>query len=98
MLLTEDEVCQVFTEHDGEFLKFDRVKEKFSNRKDLHAFILMDRLVPKHSGIISGASHDVIFLEVSIEDLKVATKEQIIDLIRSGVMNSSEYDCLTMFV
>lgn len=83
--------------HD-EFLKFERIVNKKSNRPDIHAFILLDELCPGKSDMVSGADHDIIFLDVEIEDLaKVITEEQVVELIRCGVM-LSEYDCLSMFV
>jgi hypothetical protein len=76
--------------------KFERVVNKFSTRPDLHAFILLDKLVPSTVSIIAGAEHDKIYLETDIEELaKFATKEDIIDLIRCFV--NYESDGLYMF-
>ena len=38
---------------DEEFLKFERVENKRSQRPDLHAFLLLDELVPDKSDIIA---------------------------------------------
>ena len=83
----------------GEFLKFAKVENKTSNRADLHAFNLLDKLVPGTCDIVSAAEHDEIWLAVSPDELaKVATEEQIIELIRCGVRYDRDTDCLAMFV
>jgi hypothetical protein len=79
-----------------EFLKFDRVENKRSKRPDLHAFMLLDELFPDDSDIVAAAAHDEIFLAPNPEELaRVATKEQIVELIRCGVRLSD--DSLAMF-
>jgi hypothetical protein len=88
-----------YEKHEGEFLKFDRVQNKTSGRADLHAFNLLDKLVPGKIDMVSAAEHDEIWLEVSPDDLaKVATEEQIIDLIRCGVRYDRDTNSLTLFV
>jgi hypothetical protein len=84
---------------DDEYLEFDRVETRLSNRPDLHAFILLDRLVPGTSDIVSAAEHDEFFLDVDLSSLaEVANEEDIRELVRCGVRISDEYDCLAMFV
>lgn len=93
-----DEVIEFFRKSGDDFLVFKRVANKASNRPDLNAFILLDKLVPGDMDIIAGSDHDVIYLEVSPDELaKVATEEDILTLVRCGVRWSSEYDCLTMY-
>lgn len=88
-----------YNKYNDEFLKFDRVQNKASNRADLHAFILLDKLVPGKHDIVCSAEHDEIWLDVSPEDLsKVATEEQIIELIRCGVRYDRGTDSLALFV
>ena len=90
------DIQQVFDAHHDEFLQFDRVKDRFNQRPDLHAFILLDRLVPGDRDMVAGAEHDEIYLEVSPDELAaVATVEQVVDLIRCGV-RLSDY-ALRMF-
>lgn len=93
---TVEELEQFFEKHhDIEFLKFDRVSEKLNRRPDLHAFLLLDRLVPGDCDMVSAADHDEIFLEVSPESLAaVATDEQLIDLIRCGVRIDNDGLCM----
>lgn len=82
-----------------EFLKFDRVQNKLSNRPDLHAFLLLDKLIPGNQDIVSSAAHDEIWLAVEAEELAaVASEEEVIDLIRCGVRLDTETDSLALFV
>lgn len=84
---------------DDEFLKFDRVKIKFSERPDVHAFILLDKLMPKPGhDMVAAAEHDVIYLDVDAEELnKVLTDEQVVELSRCGCHYDSDGDGLAMF-
>ncbi len=71
-------------------------ERRLSNRSDLNAFLLLDSLFPGTSDIVAGAEHDKIWLDIDIEALDaVAAEEQMLDLIRCGVM--SDDDCLAMF-
>lgn len=89
----------MFDEFEDEFLKFDRVKEKLSQCPDLHAFIMLDKLVPGKADIVASAEHDEIYLSIEPgELLKVATKDQLLDLHRCGVRHDKSYDSLCMFV
>jgi hypothetical protein len=93
------EGATMFDEFDDEFLKFERVKEKLSPRPDIHAFILLDKLLPGKSDMVVGAEHDEIYLEPSPEELlKVASKDQLRDLHRCGVRYDESCDSLAMFV
>jgi hypothetical protein len=90
---------ELFDKHDDEYLNFKRVQPKLSSRPDIHAFIILDKLLPAKSDIISAAEHDEIFLDVDPEELaKVATEEQIVELIRCGVRYDSDTGSLAMFV
>ncbi len=91
------ELFNSYEEH--EFIHFGKIVNPPSKRPDICAFLLLDKLIPGDEDIIEGAAHDVIFLNVNLEDLaKVATEEDIIYLSRCGVFASSEYDGLCMFV
>ena len=88
-----------YEKYNDEFLKFDRVQNKTSNRADLHAFNLLDKLVPGDCDIVSSAEHDEIWLDVTPEQLsKVATDEQIIELIRCGVRYDIGTGSFALFV
>lgn len=89
----------LFDSEEAEFLKFENVEHKKSLRPDLHAFLLLDELVPGQKDMISAASHDEFFLDVDIENLAASpiTTEQVLDLIRCGVRFDSSTDSLAMF-
>jgi len=83
---------------DDEFLKFERVETKFSNRPDLHAFILLDKLVPGDSYLISCSEHDEFFFSIDPDTLNgVITDEQLLELVRCGVRYDASLDSLCMF-
>lgn len=97
--MTTEELIEAFGE-DGneEYLQFDRVQNPRSKRPDLHAFLLLDELVPGTSAIVAGASHDQISIGVHPEELAaVISIEQILELVRCGVFYSKEGDSLSMF-
>lgn len=100
--MTTSELEALFEKYMGsDYIKFDRVPEerKRSTRPDLHAFLLLDSLVPGNRDMVSNAEHDEIYLEVKSEELAaVATEENILELVRCGVRFSGEFDCLAMFV
>lgn len=93
-MINFEELCD---KYEKEYLEFESIHVKLSQRPDIHAFILLDKLCPTSGDIISGAEHDEIFLDVDVEELnKVATEEQALELIRCGV-RCGEYG-LAMFV
>lgn len=99
--MTGDELRTLIREYGetDEPHKFERVEVKFTQRADLHAFILLDKLLPSNTDIISAAEHDEIYLDVDIEELaKVITHEQVLELIRCGISYDSYHDSLYSFV
>lgn len=81
-----------------EYLKFENVRYKLSSRPDLHAFLMLNALVPGTRDMISGAEHDEIYLDVEIEDLAaVADPEMLLDLHRCGVRYDDSTNSLAMF-
>jgi len=87
-----------FDKYEDEFLKFDRIENRFSNRPDLHAFILLDKLVPGNRDMISCSAHDEYYLSITPDELAaVATEEQIMDLHRCGVRYDEGEDSLCLF-
>lgn len=84
---------------DKEFLKFERIVNPKSKRPDLHAFLLLDGLIPAEGDIVSAAEHNIIYLDIDVEELeKVITEDQVLELVRCGIMYETEYDCLATFV
>jgi hypothetical protein len=89
---------EMFEATNDDYLDFDKVENPLSKRADLHAFMLLDKLVPDSGDLISASEHDEFYLSVDCEALaKVATLDIVRDLSRCGVRFSSEYDCLCMF-
>jgi hypothetical protein len=87
-----------FEKYFSEFLQFDKVKNKRSKRKDIHAFIMLDEWFNGDGDIIGSAEHDKIWLSIDEEDVLSLTDEQIIELQRCGISFDSEYECLYSFV
>lgn len=98
-MMTQHEIRELFEQYRDEYLKFDRVQNPRSKRPDLHAFLVLDELVPSDRDMIACAWHDNIGLSVELEDLApVVTEEQIVDLIRCGVrINKDDGYHLCMF-
>ena len=70
---------------DAEFLKWDRVESRRSQRPDLHAFLLLDELQPGNRDMVCAAEHDEFWLGINVERLaEVITSEQCIELQRCG--------------
>lgn len=98
--MTTDELIELLGDRTtDEFLKFDRVQNKRSQRPDLHAFLLLDELVPGKSDMVACAEHDEIWLDASAEELAtVATGEQVVELVRCGVRYDDGAGSLALFV
>ena len=97
--MTSEEIEAMFEKHDEEYLRFDRVAKKKSKRPDLHAFILLDKILPESThDIVAAAEHDEIYLDCEGEQLEVClTEELIVELVRCGVRYGSEDGGLCMF-
>jgi len=93
------DIHERFEAVNDEYLKFERVTDKRSQRPDLHAFLLLGELFTKPGqNMVSSAGHDEIYLEPGGEQLDTLTDEHILDLVRCGVRHDSEFDSLCMFV
>lgn len=97
--MTTEEFVELYEKHhDDEYIKFGRIQNKRSQRPDLHAFLLLDELVPGSMDIIGDSAHDEFYLDIDIYSLaKVISEAQIIELIRCGV-RLDENENLCMFV
>lgn len=86
---------ETFEKHDDEYLKFDRVENKRSQRADLHAFMLLDELAPSKKSIVAAAEHDEFWVGVDIEEIEdKLTEDQVIELVRCGVRYGEYGLCL----
>lgn len=73
-------------------------ERRFSNRPDMHALMLLDKLLPGDSDIISCSSSSMLYLDIDLEALNpVIHDDQIMELCACGVFMDEEYDCLAMF-
>ena len=79
-----------FEKHNEEYLKFGHLKNKRSNRPDLHAFLLLDELFPEGRDMVAAAEHDEIWLDVDEAQAASLTDEQIIELVQCGVSAGDE--------
>ena len=86
-----------FKKFSDEYLNFEKVENKRSNRPDLHAFLLLEELSPGGKGnMICDGEYNKIWLDVDYDDLDTFTDDQILELTRCGVRCD---DCgLFMFV
>lgn len=89
---------ELVTKNGSEFLKFELVQNKLSNRPDLHAFLLLDKLFPATNDIIDGAEHDKIYLRIDDDQVETLTDEEILELSYCGVMHDEETGGLSMFI
>lgn len=87
-----------FEKYEDDFLQWCHVKNRLHNRPDLHAFLLLDQLLPGEHDMVDWASHDEIGVHVTPEALAAsATEEQVRDLVRCGVRLDDD-NGLVMFV
>jgi hypothetical protein len=89
---------ELIGENGKHYMKFEDVKNKQSNRPDIHAFLLLDKLYTSDQNIVSAASHDIIYLNFNSKKIEELTDKQILELTRCGVMYDDEYDSLSMFI
>ncbi len=89
--------ANLFNKYENEFLRFERVENKRSERADLHGFLLLEELFPSNRDMISAAEHDEIWLDTGGEQLDELTDEQVIELLRCGIRYDPDYDRLAMF-
>lgn len=93
------DINDMFNKFKSEYLKYERIDNPPSGRHDICAFLLLDKLVPSNRNIISGTRYDTIYLDVDINELeKVATKDDVLYLIRCGVQYEYLEDTLFMHV
>lgn len=93
------DIAAEYEKLEDERLEFDDIENKLSSRPDIHAFILLNDLLPDTRDMVCAAEHDQIWLDVDLEKLaEVAAVEHIRQLEACGVHYDSSYDSLYMFV
>jgi len=97
--MEQQTVAEIFAAvPDDDYIDFNAVENKLSQRADMHAFMVLDKLVPDSGDLISASEHDEFYLSIDCDELaKVLTLEIARDLSRCGVRYDGEYDCLCMF-
>lgn len=96
--MTPDEIIAAFERHgETDYIKFDRVVNPPTMRPDLCAFLMLDRLCPGTSDIVSAAEHDTFYLDINLDNLSAITDDDILTLVRCGVMYDDDLECLYMF-
>jgi len=88
-----------FEKADDEYMKFEKVSPKLSNRRDLHAFMRLDQWFPsdRFDDLISAAEHDEYYLDIPIDQLVTLTEDQVVELSRCGVQFDASLECLSLF-
>jgi len=85
--------------HEQDKLSFTNVSNKLSDNKHLHAFLLLQSLVPSKRNIIVKADYDTVYLDFVAEDLlAVITDAQIEELAACGVNYDNTNDFLHIYV
>lgn len=97
-----EEMIVLFNQDEPSIFDFEKADGKLHERKDLCAFLLLDKLCPVKKGddtdMVAAAEHDQIYLEVEPEDLaKAATRDDILLLKKCGVFYDDEIGSLSMF-
>jgi hypothetical protein len=95
-----EQLKATFEKYDDEYIQFQNVANKRSRRPDMHAFIVLDELLPGDGkgDLISAAEHDQYWLDIEPEALaRVATEELICDLVRCGVSYDEDDESLFLF-
>lgn len=98
--MTLEDLEILFETHGEEYAEFSRIPQerRLSNRPDLNAFLLLDRLFPGDEDLISAAEHDEYFISISPSDFaEKITEETLIDLIRCGLLYDTMTDSLCFF-
>lgn len=99
--MTIDDIHRLYNEHEDEHLKFENIKpeRRLHRRPDLNGFLLLDKLVPGDRDMVNVAEHDEFWVEVTPEQVAaVATEEDILDLMRCGIMYDSGIESFHSFV
>lgn len=89
---------EIFNKYQDEYLYFNRIENKLSRTRDIHAFLILDNLTQENYPLIRAAEHDEIYFETEPEKLKNVDEKVIIDLIRCGVVYDEKYNCLKMYI
>jgi hypothetical protein len=94
--MTFNEAWEKYESLDG---RFDLVTNRLSSRSDMHAFMLLDRLVPGTFCLLQWANVDQVWFEVAVGRVEeAATEEELRDLICCGVFYDARMNALSLFI
>ena len=97
--MTLEEMTALFQKHSDEYLKFENVLLRLSLVPDLCAFLILESIAHTATHIVVCAEHDEIWLSHDPEIVAAnATEEQLIDLLRCGVLWDASTDSFRMNV
>ena len=81
---------------------FDKITSPKHPRPDICAFILLHEIMGGENAgrdMVCAAAHDQIWLDVDVEKFaERVTEEQVVTLVRCGVMYEEDTESLSMFV
>lgn len=102
--MTIEDLADLFSRHEDEYLQFDKIRRPRHRRPDVCAFLMLDACQPRRPArpgdIISAAEHDKIYLDVDVEVLVASEPSSafIRDLSRCGVCFDADEESLYLFV
>ena len=97
--MTLEEMTVLFEKHSDEYLKFKNIQSPRSLVPDLCAFLILESIAPTRTDIVVCAEHDEIWLSHDPEAVAAnATEDQLLDLIRCGVLWDGSVDSFRMNV
>lgn len=89
-----------FERFSDDYLDFKNISpaNKLSDRPDLCAFLILDKLVPGKQDIVDSAEHDEFYLSISPETfIELVNDGQLRDLVRCGLRYDSSTESLCFF-
>lgn len=79
-------------------LLFREIEEKYSEKRDIHALCLLDRVFPGTENLIEGSEANQIWFSIPLEKLETLSDQQIRELDATGVFYDEEFKCLSMVI
>ena len=95
--MKEKDLAEWFNVNFDEYLHFERVDDKITNRPDLEALLMLDKQYDSNVGILGGVNYEEVFLNVDLNKIDL-TEDDVIKLLRCGVRYDSDSESLSMFV
>ena len=97
--MTLDEMIAQFEAPENEDIYFVDIKNRKTERADLHAFNLIDSLVPSACNILAVAEHDQVWLFVDPSYLAdKISPEQVRELVACGLWYDEETQSMSMYI